>query len=55
MVATAGITILFHGLGTDGAPKPVRTLKTCSPDGVGRELSLLSAKCERVERNLKDS
>lgn len=55
MVGTAGITILFHGLGADGAPKPVRTLETCSPDGVGWELSLLSAKCEWMERNLKDS
>lgn len=29
MVGTAGITILFHGLGADGAPKPVRSLETC--------------------------
>lgn len=55
MVGTAGITILFHGLGADGAPKPVRSLEICSPDGVGWELSLLSAKCRRLERNLKGS
>lgn len=55
MVGTAGITILFHGLGADGAPKPARSLETCSPDGVGWELSPLSAKCKKLERNLKDS
>lgn len=55
MVGTAGITILFHGLGADGAPKPVRSLETCSPDGAGWGLSLLSAKCERLGRNLRDS
>lgn len=55
MVGTAGITILFHGLGADGAPKPARSLETCSPDGAGWGLSLLSAKCERLGRNLKDS
>lgn len=55
MVGTAGITILFHGLGADGAPKPARSLETCSPDGVGWELPLLSAKRKKLERNLKDS
>lgn len=33
---------LFHGLDADGAPKPVGSSETCSPDGVGWELSLLS-------------
>lgn len=43
MLGIAGTITPSRGLGADGVPKPVRSSETCSPDGVGWELPLLSS------------